>query len=931
MPKRLRHFAEICRYFLSEKSKGRSEQIVQFRKRLRFEVFVVFAFILVFIASSIIGISNIVRSLRGLYENEKVAVASELIKSGFLPSQTILNEIAAAYVEGDTLSFSFGQFSFFEDSRGMQNVDAVLKNELKMELVFEGVLPAESWVSGTYASQEDFHYSASFSGAEGENTFITISRLLYDKAGNSVGAIALDVDISSPLIARGISNLQMFDRGYGILLSSDLSIVAHENAAFVGMNLGNDQHDAAQLYSEIADVLASGRQAKLRTRDYNGIESTAVFNELFDGWYVGVVVPSSVYNREVLNLGLTMLANGVLLFLFIYVLLFIAHIQKFHADESNRVKSSFLANMSHEIRTPMNSVIGMSNLLLKETKSRKQAQYVNNIIMSSTVLMDIIDNILDVSKIEAGKLMLLPVHFDLLVMLDHINSIFYFAADEKGIVFRLQTENGIPQYLYGDHVRLRQILINICGNAIKFTMQGSVTLSVSSDDESIVFEVKDTGIGIPDDALPNLFKPFFQVKGTANTDGTAGTGLGLSICKHLVEIMGGSICVESVYGSGSVFSVTIPRIEGRGDLVDLKTDADASFHAPSGRVLVVDDNEINRSVTRGYLEPFRLKIDSASAGAQAVEMVKKEDYDIVFMDYMMPDMDGVAASQKIRQLGGKYEHMPIVALTANAISGAKEMFLSSGLDDFLSKPIEFGKLSAVLRKWLPEGKIEDFSAPGCSNPRKADKNDTLHGSIMEKVKTIEIINTEKGLRSFFEKQENYIETLRMFSGRLISECKKMSSFLSEDNLDSFAISIHGMKSSLQTLGIENLSTLAQELEMAAKSNDLEFCQHNFTDFAEQMTALGNILANILEEEDPGGALPGSSLELLSADLQTALTAAKNLDTDLCIETLTALLNSNFNEPVQLQLKSAINSMRNYDSDSAAETLHNLALLFAPRH
>ena len=248
-------------------------------------------------------------------------------------------------------------------------------------------------------------------------------------------------------------------------------------------------------------------------------------------------------------------------------------------------------------------------------------------------------------------------------------------------------------------------MVNICGNAVKYTERGSVTLKVSADDGTVVFKIEDTGIGIPENSLKDIFDTFAQVDDTRRHR-IKGTGLGLSISKQLAEMMSGSIKVDSAYEQGSIFTVTIPKVIGSGDLIPESKETAIEFCAPSAKILIVDDNEINLNVADGFLKLFGIGADRASSGAQAVDMVRQKDYDIVFMDYLMPDMDGAEATREIRKLGGEYERMKIIAFSANAVSGAKEMFFSSGFDDFLSKPIEFGKLTELLLKWLPGEKIE---------------------------------------------------------------------------------------------------------------------------------------------------------------------------------------------------------------------------------
>jgi len=593
------------------------------------------------------------------------------------------------------------------------------------------------------------------------------------------------------------------------------------------------------------------------------------------------------------------------------------------AREASKVKSQFLANMSHEIRTPMNAIIGMSELLLNESLTSRQEGYVKDINFSSHSLLSIINDILDFSKIEAGKMELAPVDYDFHMFLDNLRSMFGFVMQKKGLEFRLETQGEMPKFLYGDDVRLRQILTNICGNAAKFTSKGYVRLKVTATDDTLAFEIKDTGMGIRKEELPKLFQAFTQADTQKNRNVT-GTGLGLAISKNFSEMMGGGITVDSVYGEGTAFTVTIPKI--LGDETAVKCEGGdgkvRSLFAPDAKILVVDDNELNLKVALGLLNLFKISADTALSGSEAIELVKRNDYDIVFMDHMMPEMDGIEATKEIRSLGGKFERQTIIALTANAVSGAKEMFMLNGLNDFLSKPIETGNLTAILREWLPPEKIEDQNE---KPPDTVYDDGTAQNqdSFLDRVKKINGINTEIGLSRVSGLEDMYCETVELFHKKLSAECAKMEEFLSNKDLHNFAISVHGMKSSLSTIGAMELSETAAQLEAASKNNELEYSEEHFPAFLQNLRSLQERLSEIIPNEKEASPRPKGDPEFLRETVQAALNAVNDFEGDLAIQALDKLLEYDYSAQINVQLENAKIAVTDFDFDAATDILNKV--------
>ncbi|MDR2314460.1 MAG: response regulator [Spirochaetaceae bacterium] len=389
------------------------------------------------------------------------------------------------------------------------------------------------------------------------------------------------------------------------------------------------------------------------------------------------------------------------------------------SESANIAKSQFLSTMSHEIRTPMNAVIGISELALREQDiSPRVIQYITKIKQAGTSLLAIINDILDLSKIEAGKMEINPGRYDLASLVNDVVTIIGVWIHEKPLDLRVIVADSLPGTLQGDEIRIRQVLLNLLTNAVKYTQEGYIEFTVSGEvkDDTVIlkFGITDTGIGIKKEDLDKLFRFFVRLDLDQNRD-IEGTGLGLAITYTLCRLMGGSVSVSSVYGSGSTFTITLPQKildaapmkyagPGNEDYSPAQTGTTVKFTAPDARVLIVDDISINLMVAEGLLSPYKMKIDCCTGGQEAIRLAEERPYDLVFMDHIMPGMDGIETTAKIRSSEKIRKDLPVIALTANAVAGMKEMFLSQGFSDYLSKPIDVSDVDRVIRKWLPREK-----------------------------------------------------------------------------------------------------------------------------------------------------------------------------------------------------------------------------------
>ncbi|MCR4728901.1 MAG: response regulator [Lachnospiraceae bacterium] len=384
------------------------------------------------------------------------------------------------------------------------------------------------------------------------------------------------------------------------------------------------------------------------------------------------------------------------------------------ADRANESKMRFLANMSHEIRTPMNAICGMAELTLREELSPEVKDNVENIQTAGKVLISIVNDILDYSKLESGKMEVIPVTYSFHQMISDVLNMMRIRLEDKEVELRSNIKDDIPDMLMGDEIRIRQILFNLLSNAIKYTDKGYVILDVTGKENDgfldLTVSVTDSGIGIKKEDIPKLFSSFQQVD-TRKTRNREGTGLGLAICKQLLTLMGGDITVESTYGVGSKFTFTVSQKISDGDQ-DLNTETISNEKENSrvvgnnAKVLVVDDNAVNLKVAQGLIRTYGIEVDTCMSGRQCLEILKThKDYDIIFIDHMMPELDGIDTLNLIRADSDEYmQKVPLIALTANVVSGVREMFISEGFNDYVPKPIDMVWLNGILRKYLPSDK-----------------------------------------------------------------------------------------------------------------------------------------------------------------------------------------------------------------------------------
>lgn len=525
------------------------------------------------------------------------------------------------------------------------------------------------------------------------------------------------------------------------------------------------------------------------------------------------------------------------------------------AENANHAKSTFLANMSHEIRTPMNAIIGFSELVLKMNINEEVRSYVNDIKFSSHNLLAIINDILDISKIESGKMELVLDSYFTSQLLNDVSMIISPQVKQKGLAFETKIDQNIPRALYGDKVRIRSILINILNNAVKYTQEGSITFSASilkqtATHVTLKFEISDTGIGIKPEDLENLFETFQRFDQKIHY-GIEGSGLGLAISNGYINLMGGEIKVDSTYQKGSTFTVLLEQ-----KIVDEKpleqdysqnaivqnTTSISNMKLYGISVLVADDNAINLRVAHGILSYYGLVVDTASSGMEALKLCQSKKYDFVFMDQMMPEMDGIEAMREVRKLNSHYAKGgpgKIIVLTADAIKGARETLIGQGFDEYLGKPINVSQLERLFVRYIPANKITYEDAN--------DTSDSSGSSLSGLENKLMGIDVAMGISNCGGKFEDYLKILKItydYGEKQLNELKE--AFETKD-YETYIIKIHSIKSTSLNIGATGISAMARSQEEEGRAGNYAYIDKHMQEFQDDYRTLLQTIKSLLIE------------------------------------------------------------------------------------
>ena len=830
-----------------------------------------------------------------------------------------------------------------------------------------------------YSGDSDIGFTSPFLEKETGSTVISLTRNLKNDRGEQYGSVTLDLDFT--LLADYIKSLNFAGGGYGILADENFNIIVHPLEQYIDQSLEDINPGYAKMAQELREN--PGTISTLRLSDNGNGQVMLISKQMYNGWFLGIACPVSRYYGNVNSMALTLSGLGIIFMIILNFILIQLSLSKARSDEENMEKSSFLARMSHEIRTPMNSILGMAELIQRKAVSSEIKEYIEIIQNSGNTLLTIINDILDFSKIESQRLQLQNHNYYIASVINDMVNMIRPRVAEKSLDFLVNVDSSIPIQLYGDDMRLRQILTNLLSNAVKYTRRGFISLDIwmeriNEKTIRLVCAVQDSGIGIKVEDQQKLFKEFSRIEAKAN-QGIQGTGLGLVISQALCCAMGGDITLTSEYHKGSVFKASIIQefdkntpiaqvnsretkqvlfYDWRPHYVDSMTNmfkslgvtavcsegfqefikdlengdynysfisskyamdcihvlgkrtvplqlvimvepgetsvyrditsilmpvysitmanvlndvfegvqfADSNlkihFTSPSSKILIVDDISTNLRVAKELMAPYEMNVHTALSGPEALGLIKNNYYDLVFMDHMMPGMDGLEATALIRGLDSEddyYSKLPIIALTANVLSDQQEMFLENGIDDFLAKPIDVQKLNDILEKWLPAEKLIK-SSQAVSDTKSAEEEPLV----------IPGVDVELGLRNSGSTRAVFLNILTDFCKDVETRLIQISDALDRKDTGLYITLVHAIKGAARSIGAVEVGEKAAWLENEAPTAAPEIIREKTEELDDELRNLIIYIRSVAAEADNGADLMDISVLRLEA-LKTAL-------------------------------------------------------------
>ena len=766
--------------------------------------------------------------------------------------------------------------------------------------------------------------------AQTGNVIISVGKALSDNNN----ALALDLTLNG--VQEIVEEIQINGYGYGYVVNKDGMVIAHHDKNENGKNYDaqDDQHDLFQ------KVVKTGKGHF--TTKIDGEKCTVFVDEVMDQWYLVIITKNAeLYSAPMMLLFVTIII-AIIVFILISTFYLLGYrserknylrmeemkeserrkdyeakvlkLEKSAADSANKAKSDFLADMSHEIRTPINAILGMNEMILHESKEPNTLDYSTNIKSAGKTLLSIINTILDFSKIEDGKMNLVPAEFEIKILVNGLVNSISERAKTKGLALKIDLDETVPSKLLGDDVRISQVIMNLLTNAVKYTEKGYVQLSIKNlktenNKCSLLVSVKDTGIGIRKEDIDKLSISFERVDEKKNRH-IEGTGLGISIVTRLLIMMGSELKIKSEYGVGSEFYFELPlEIVDKSPVGEYSVTAKkhhsksaastVTLTVPDAKIILTDDNEVNRKVAANLMKLFGIKPTICGSGKETIKVMREQRFDMLFLDHMMPEMDGLETLKYLKD-NDLVGDTKVIALTANAVVGAREQYLEAGFDDYLSKPIELAGLEKIFKKYLtgavtdsdenemlPETEspvqmeetvsVDELFGAGSDETsdetsdgsrdrvrsgdeiKTAGKADTEEFEIMTfevtegddmetggKLTLAELekigLNTTDGLTYCGNDEEFYLEIINDYANDAPEKISQLEDFLKADNLKDYKILIHSVKSASKTIGASEMFEKAKELEEAAAAGDGDFVKAHHGAVIEAYKALAGKLS-----------------------------------------------------------------------------------------
>ena len=758
------------------------------------------------------------------------------------------------------------------------------------------------WYGGALANIGQVAVVDPYLDAKTHTMMITLSKSLCDV--KSVAAMDFSLKhlqaMTEELAAKGDSDIE-------IVLDRKYQVVAHSNRAEVGKSYLTEEGTFGRV---LVDKLRSTEDKYFSFR-FGDAEYVVYSMPVANSWLCLSVFDATATFAQLRR---TLVLTIIVLLLVISVILFIMSryekksrlAQELNqkaetAAAANEAKSTFLSNMSHEIRTPINAVLGMNEMILRESREPNVIEYAENIHTAGSTLLGLINDILDFSKIEAGKMEIVPVDYDLSSVFNDLVNMIHTRADAKGLELLLDFDQETPKLLYGDEIRIKQVITNILTNAVKYTEKGSVTFSVKfervpDDPDSVLLcvAVKDTGIGIKPEDMEKLFSKFERIEEKRNRN-VEGTGLGMTITLNLLEKMGSSLQVESTYGVGSTFSFKLrQRVNKWEPLGDYKASYQEllkghkkyreKFTAPEALVLMVDDNPMNLTVFKSLIKQTKVQVDTANDGDEGLLLAKEKKYDIIFLDHMMPGKDGIETLHELKkQESGPNRNTPVICLTANAISGAREQYIEAGFNDYLTKPIDTDKLEEMLLTYLPQEKMQE-----AGEEVMVQENEEIPESLAP-LQDAEWLDMRIGIKNSGS-VEAYLPLLKIFYESIDETEQAIEGFYAERNIKDYTIKVHALKSSARIIGAQEFGEEAQLLENAGKAENREYIRAHHEGFIETYRGFKAQLAAVFANEQTAAEdeKPEADAVLMESVYEEMREAAEEMDCDRLEEIFTEM-------------------------------------------